>query len=1140
MRLLPAGSLSLVQAPPADNVSGKSESATGNDSQTPPAAAASPTPAPAIPAAAPAPADSAPTPTQFTEQAKEWRAANMADSGGWSPVDFDLAAVRERLDFLLDRQQRERASLEPRSGGDRVAALSSAGSDAWRPPVTEVDAAPWSRAVQTRNKVLLELPLLIDAVDRVVVDGAAGDRADPLRDRLRTLLTALERLVDLTDRDVLTETRTNTDNVLFAPVAPSRTQCNTTALAQPHHALQDAFDALRADLRAVAWPSAASPADWLNVWELGQAIPWTLLDEQAQPPLWKPPVLAVRRSADAAASRSTTAATPGSVNNAQLDRGKDWLRMHGRVADLLPAGNVPAFDQLGSATAADAARFNTLARSLRDLHVAAAAKWAGFDAASEKASEHLAADRCGRLAIVLTGNPAQSPQPGRRLTGQAPGVKLALAGPRLGSASTEVEQAIHLKLDEPTAVAWQVRTDDPLVRGDVLVALDYGDQDLEVLSKSGQRIAPTRPGQGPVALAELIENGEISLGVRARREIRPEEAKVPGGNSMTLNIALRLGDQRVLGAARFQLPDPRYLEVQVAGYKATVRRGADVVEPAGAGRSWFQMPPDDSQSPRRPDSGDFRVELFPFPRGTSEFDLRLISAKERKLVATWYVPQSDTVPMQWPDWNRMLDSMQKFPRSQTITPGAAWQVPLYDAAPPAAAPPAASAAPPAAVPDPLPIANGLLLVLTDEQEPDWRQRIWLHARPLHPDQYLSLAARYRAGQSGTAPDSVEVAIDSLPAVRDHLKPGKLPVSWFELADARLGRPAPAPRDFSLPDQPPVIAQLIRETEPTGEPLLAILSIDGYPRAAQFPGIRRSEAPVAHQRRPYLVCQLFEELPPAAPLPPGTPAPPPKLKLLEGTKYVQAPLRLAYQLFADFDPGQGESLRLTENGNASSPLVRRAEDRQFEIFAHKPASPTSPQLVLDGKISEWQGSLCEPGWLRRGQNVVRAEIVTTDRGQEHPLPADGCRQEFVIVLDDEKPRVSTDVTATLEPTVGSAVNCRFRVVDLSLAPDDAPSGVRVDDVMWATEVNEEALVNPRKVLDYLTDDALKPGVEVAGKSVLCVLPNVTAKEGRVSIYVQATDRAGNISLPREVLKLNVKPKRELELIPGGGKAAKAKS
>jgi hypothetical protein len=111
MRLLPAGSLSLVQAPPADNVSGKSESATGNDSQTPPAAAASPTPAPAIPAAAPAPADSAPTPTQFTEQAKEWRAANMSDSAGWSPVDFDLAAVRERLVLVLDRQQRERARL---------------------------------------------------------------------------------------------------------------------------------------------------------------------------------------------------------------------------------------------------------------------------------------------------------------------------------------------------------------------------------------------------------------------------------------------------------------------------------------------------------------------------------------------------------------------------------------------------------------------------------------------------------------------------------------------------------------------------------------------------------------------------------------------------------------------------------------------------------------------------------------------------------------------------------------------------------------------------------------------------------------------------------------------------------------------
>jgi hypothetical protein len=1137
-------SVSLVQNPAVPAESGNKASSTKGDAAPPADTGATPaaTAATAPSVAAPPAADTPPPPDWLVEQADALAPLLATGASDWSLADYAVATIRDQLEFLLDRQQREFTDLGPRRGERLPGNVNALGRHGWlTPQITEIDAVPWAQAVRTRNQVLLQLPLLIDAVERV-----EGSRSTALRSQLDDLLTALERLVNLTDRDILTETREKTDSTLYAPLTLGSALCDTKSLAAPHTDLVAAHDQLLASLRMVLSPPAPTPVDWLNAWELGQAIPLGLLEARVPPPTLQAPQLAVRRLQDKAADRPSTDATPESVENGRLDDRKRWLQVQIRVAKLLGSESLLGSNPLGDAKAADSGRLNRVAAQLRNAHSLAADFWVEFNVASTRASEHLKADRCGRLALALAGQPAKPPEPGPALASQAPPVRLGLTGPVVGTgagaSSVGDGEAIHLVKDAATDIAWGLRTDDPSVRDGVQVSLEFDERDFQLQTRSGQRIAPTRPGQGPLPLADLLVSGELALRVRASREIRPDEAKQPGGNSKPLVVTLLLGDKSILGAARFQLPDPRYLDVQIAGFPATVRRGADVAEPTGeAGRSWFKMLPDDSQSPRRPESGDFRVELFPFPRYTTEFGLRLISARPRNLVATWYVPQPPVVPTDWPMWQRAADSALVFKRAPVaVAPGVPWHVPLYEAPP--AAPPAAGAAPPIPVPDPLPIENGLLLVLTDEQDPEWRQRIWVHARPLHPDQYLSLQARYLTGKPGAPSDSIEVAINSLSDVRDHLQPGALPVTWFELSDPRIGRPAPAARDFSLPNQPPVVAQLAPEAEPTGGSILAILTLEGYPRGARFPGIRPSDAPVEHDRQPYLYLQLFEELPPAAPLPPGTPVPPPVLKLLEPTKYVTSPLRLAYKLFADFDPRLGHSLRLVENGNASSPLVRRLEDRQFEIAAHKPASPTGPQFVLDCKIGEWQASLGETQWLRLGKNVLRAEIVTAEGGQERPLAADGCSQEFVIVFDDEKPKVRNDVTAVLPRFVGENVLCKFSVLDVSLAGADATGGVAIEGLSWGIDVKGDALVDPRPIIDTVKDGPNKPSAEATGKSILCELPAeiATAKPGRVRIYVQATDRAGNVSVPTKVLELEVKMKRELELIPGGGKAAKAKS
>ncbi len=1146
-------SLSLVQgAPNEPAAAGKSDSAPPASETKPANVTSSPAAAEAAPAAATLATTppAAPLPTGWFADQVALLSSLEGDGKEWSPTDFTPTGVREQLDFLLDLQQRERVGLRPRNDSVPELRTSSADQTGWRPAsVTEVNAAPWTNAVRTRNAVLLELPLLVDAVDRLV-----GEDAGRVRDELDDLLGALEKLMLLTDRDVLTETRENTSATIYAPLPLTKTKCDTTALSLPLAQLDAARAKLRASLQGVLTELPATPpptaeqseAAWLNTWELGQAIPLALIERRNLPPDWKPPVLSVRKPQASATKTTPTLITPEAVRNARIAEAKNWLLWQIRLAGLMGASPLPGSNQFASAGAGDADKLNAVAVQLRDLHLTAAKNWASFNATVPKASEHLRADALARLALLLAGNPTQLPRPGERLTGEAPPIRLQFTGPLQAgaSAATQVaaDQAIHLSKDEPTSVAWHVRTDDPLDRDKVLVELRFDPADLRVRTKGEQDLAPTQPGQGPIPLDAILVDGQPQLLVQASREVRPDEAMAPGGNSKPLALTLRLGERSVQGAARFQLPDPRFLEVQVAGFKPNVRRGAEVAVPADMGRSWFKMPPDDNQSPRRPESGDFRIELFPFPRFATEFGLRLISAKERKLTATWYVPPRDIVPTQWPDWSRNLDAMPKYARTATIAPGGTWQVPLFEAAPPA--PPPAGTTPPPPMPEALVIENGLLLILTDEQEPGWRQRIWLHARPLHPDQYLTMSAEYRPGKPPMTPDTVAGAIDSLASVREQLRPGALPVTWFELADARIGRPPPAPRDYSLPNQPPVVAQLLPEAEPSGRSILAILNLEGYPRAARFAGIRQAEGPVEHERKPYLYFQLFEELLPAAPPPAGAPAPPPNLKLLAGTKYTSVPPKLAYKVFADFDSRLGQSLRVTKNGDSAGPLVRRSEDREFKIFARKPENPTGPQLVLDCQIGEWQGSFGEVDWLQAGQNVIRAEIVAAQEGLEQPIAADDCQVEYAIVLDDEQPKVSTDVTVSSIPTrfVGETVLCRFRVTDKSLVGAEVTSGVAVEGLAWGLEVKGDALVQPRPILETVKHGPNKPGQDATDRTLLCELPAeiATAKPGRVRIYVQATDRAGNVSLPVKVYELEVKMKRELELIPGSGKAAKAKS
>ena len=1124
-------------------------------------------PAPTEPPAAPPPVATPPAapaedtrPEWLKAQSRQLPPLLAIDSTAWSAADFDLQLVRERTAALLDVQQRTLAGLAPLRSGESGTSRSlspSARHGQWNPPAG-VDPAPWIAAVKARNAVLLQIAPLADAVAQI-----EGPARSTLRNKLSAVVEALQSLVQLTDRNALIESRASTPTVLYQAVSPTDEQCDVTLLASVQEKLSAAHRELLSDLRtALRGAAQPAPLDWLNAWELAQSLPLTWLDAKpasGQPvdplaaPHWTAPRLAVAPPAatgkPAAAARAPKpGVTPDSAERDVQDRRRQWLLSRARLANLLDPAQ-PAIDlaALNPGPAINDRQLNQVALSVKNACDAAVKRWSGFDAAAAMtAAEHWQADLAGRLALVVPPRLDAPPAPATRLQAQPTQVRLGLLGPRVGSSEGEIERAVVLDQAAPTHVSWQVQRENPALLASVMLEITFEPADLKVLDARGNPVTPSEAGRPLLRLLDYLDADRTTLTfqVTAQRQVQAQEAASAERNRKELAITLRLAGQSIGSAAAFRLPDSRYLDVLVSGHKATLERDAPIaLETEPEGWQWRQVRLDEVARSGRGSEGDYRVEVSPFPRGQTHFGLRLVNraAKSRKLKATWYVaPQGPQALWTWRQWQNVIDDPLVAAIAvppQELAAGQSWQPPLF--LPPM--PPAAGAAPPAAATPPpaiLNVENGLLLVLADELDPAWQQRVWLRPRPLHPAQYLDLLAQFRPAPPR---DAVVVSINAKDAIRTQLPPGPMPVEWFPASDERISPPPPAPRDFSLPDAKPITADLVPDSSLTGtSPLRAVLGIDGYPRAAHFPAVPRLGQPTQHVRLPYVQLQFFEESPAPAAAPGAPPGPPVRRALARSTFTSRVPA-LSYQVFADFGDRAGQSLRLVHNDNVGSALARWVEDRQYLVQARKPPDPAGPQLAMDCQVLEWSGSLgASVNWLEEGRNVLRAQIVRQVAGQEQPLGGPGCQDEFVIVLDRREPRITTDMPSPIDYLIGQKpVRISFTVFDgESDKPQDA-SGVAAAQVLWSTDVKEDRLVSPRTITSLLEPDELRPP-KGGQQDFACALPpDVTKEPGQVSIWVQATDRAGNVSRAIKLCDITIRKPRMLDKLPGGGKAAKGK-
>jgi hypothetical protein len=1111
-----------------------------------------PTPAAAPPAAAPAApaAATAPPPATVEDQRPPWLRDQADDLGLLLALEANpftpVPAWRDQFAALLDEQQRVLAGLDPRrSGGARVRPRVAPAAAQWPPKsLAALETATWSKAIAGRNALLLQLPVLAECADRL--EGDAGDR---VRSKLAALASELETLLQLVDRDALVESKGNTLTTVYQPFAVTPQQTDVAALAQPLAELAAAHQELLAELKGALHESGA--AAWLNAWELGQTLPLALVDpkadgELADGELAQPPLLAVqppRQAGERPPREPPQGVTQDGVADKVAARRRAWLAIQTRIAALLDSSEPLLEASLGGAGPPDR-QLNLAALAIRRRHEDAVRSFSQFDGnRSQSAGKQWLADRTARLAVSLSGPPASLPFPPGLLRPEPTKVLLGLSAVRAPASEEGTDHAAMLSLTKPHAAAWNVATDNPDVLARVLVEVSYREADLVVTDRAGKRIAPHQPG-AVLRLVDLLDGNVLALGVLAAREVGVDEARLSEGNRKELSVKLRLDEQTVSAPVTFRLPDSRYLDVLVAGHRATLERGHDeLADPLPAGWTWRRALPDDAAA-RRGRDGDFRLEVSPFPRGQSHFRLKLVNRAEkpRKLVATWHVPKSPAALMtDWLKWQQAIDeaTCQKFRApaadSKQLAAGEPWEPPLFV---PPAPPAAGAAAAPPPMPEVLSIEAGLLLVLTDELESGWQQRIWLRARPLHPQEYLEMTARFRPAPPS---DRVEVSLNSTSAIRAQLPPAELEVKWFDRADDRIQPPPPAPRDFSLAaDQPPITAEIAPGVRLTSDSLLkAILEIDGYPRAAHFPAIPRIGEPVEHRREPYVRLELFEETLPAAPMPTGGAAPPvqsPGRPLADREAFNRIP-RLGYAVFADFADRRGQSLRLTQNGNVGSALARWPLDRRFVVKCRKPPDPLGPQLAMDCEVHEWAGSLgSDIRWLRPGKNVIRAEIVELVGGQERPLAEDKAQDELVIVLDTAGPQITSQTQAKFERFVGEPVEISFTIADSDPGKEEETSGVDPGQIVWGTKVEKGALVAPQPIAALFEPGSIKPNQQ----TFRCELPPDATKDPvPTKVFIQATDRAGNVSRAVEICEIAVRKPRSLDNRGGAGKPAVGK-
>jgi hypothetical protein len=1018
-------------------------------------------------------------------------ALNMENArGGWAAVDADHVQVRQQLEALLQLQQ---SRLNPNNApGDLADPLSTRTREAvlnWAQASKRWEEFPEIiAAMHVRDRMLAEFALLQELVDRV--DDIYLTRVN------QAAIDAVESLAALCDKlereGVIDERIRDAGNTLYS-AAPSEGKYSSAnevgqAAVTAWNARGSLIDALRIAFVSQPPEAGKDPGLWLGRWQILLHAPLAFISPEATSSAFSKPAqarmkLAVATKLFDASAKNVQVPTPSDrtevvarVASARMQ----WLELQERFCRLTP----PQMDPISlSGIGRDVAAFNAAAQAIAQRRENAAAALR-----TQAITDDWQRDRAARLLGVADPSEA-APLANYKLIDKP--VFLRLAGPRDRSGQMQSD-AISLSTDKPLALVWNIESMAALPLDRMKLKFEFDDEAVQVENHEQK---PVSAGVESRA-SDFVKGRELTLHLLARHEVSAEESKKPP----VLKITLTYDRTRSVAAeSRLVLPNSRYLQVVLeAGElnlnlreldrrsenaKAFLVRAAEVIgNDAPAAGSCFHVP------------------LRPYPSGVTSYRLALFNRSEgkRAIKAQWFAPvDTDATSPEWLDVRRLTS---REPLSDPIALAfdkfGELELPLYP--PPKA--PAAGTAPPAPPAEGGAIKNvslnrGLICVLSDDSDREWKQYLWVTARPLRPRDYLSATAEFDA-KTSTARVSVKPKGEASPS-----EPA--PLIGDPLGTERIvfGTPDKKRQELSgtvAAGQPPTLTN----------PLRFAAKIDNYPRGFQF-RIQSSAQVVAAAPEAYAALELFAE--PEVPMSGKPPEP------LGKITYWQKPQKLNYRVHADFLEDRQCALRLSLNGGVDTPLELFADDRAFDLQCLKSEPGAPPKFIVKCDTQDFAGSFEGDTFAGSRRMAYRAEVVRR-AGERWEALSPPVFDERTIIIDRLPPEIvhrKQDKTIVLGSK--GVVSFVFEVQDGNGDNDDSASGVRLEDIAWSTSEKPDGAQPIKDLLPTeISDTQPRRRWELRAQ----VDPKLLKKPDTFTVWIHAKDASGRPATSRGVISVTV--------------------
>ncbi|HUE73402.1 MAG TPA: hypothetical protein VMP01_21165 [Pirellulaceae bacterium] len=1121
-----------VKTPPTAEKVGAAESPPGEKTATKaPAAAAE---------AAPPAKDTRPPWLQAHSRLIHDSFGKSASAAGeeWTASDYDATAVRRALRDMLYAQQKELAGV----AGDAVKL------DDVRPvwdPLRDWQTDPPTlsklrQAARARNAGLLRLEQYIQAVD--AAEGLAHDDMkliDELDALWRDVYNAVSRLSESMDQEFFLDTPATDPEGPTINISSGSVSGSVQDIITAGHLAQDGMQKLARRLeelllaRSPVVAGSLASSRWLPRWELAQAVPLAAWDAQwpafagdlGIPSLgFPPPPPAVEAKAAPADKQPPPAAAsapkvvlPTSldvdrVNSLLRKRRKRWLDRQALLANLLPQSSTAATIAVPGDTDGE---LNAAALQIAQRHQSAVATLKDGSAADVRSQWN--ADRVLRLALGADADQLsrrQAPMPLNLVKRKEQPYLLRLEGPA---------EAMDLELGKSQPVRFTIHrgSDRPL---------DAALAEVRLQVPEGLRVThadkPIQSGDFPLKALVDAAGQTIALEVSPTRELLISSGGKLEDPLKSLTLVLTLNavtNAKATSVARFRLPGALYLDVLVAGFQGTIEHRPDQVLAGGtaADREFhLNPPPAPEDAASAADRGQVKLHLRPMPQGETSYRLHVVnrSVVPRNVLAKWHVLDDPRPASSWTEVQGQIGeaSLKQRLKPELIPPGRKWLLPVYEEdqklpPPPAGSTPPAAAAPPPAEPKPpLFIGTGLVCQLTDLNDPDWTQWIWITAQPRHPDTYVSPGSRL-TGNAGV----VETVLQDHPASSALLPPGRItlirgnPRSGLE--GRRVAFSQKEVRGVLAKGDLTIVAQLPARGPDDVEPIPFSLDVDGYPRALRFLAGTSTVQPVSDRGAVQLRLLAIAD----PPMPGKEDA-----LLTSGQLYFAKAPKLRCEIEADFPIDHANyAVRLVRADEFSQQLEEFYADRVFDVACQRqpPEASAKTNLALTCQIGELGGPLdwltAETGFVPPLRLKLRAEIVEFDaRGRFEPLK-NPVQHELEIVLDDQPPTLVKGPAATLDWDKRKPLP----LISFTLSDDDAAGrGSGLAEVQWGTlKKGEDALMDPQSL----------PLPASASREVqlhIAVPPKALAMEGKpLDILIVARDRAGNRLGPELLQTINVK-------------------